>query len=194
MQTLIAAKLNARVANTLKTLRPLIAIATFLVTGCCADRHDASEPRPSTAPAPTTRPVRQATFRIAEPRDLRATLIIRPNPKNHFPLAIVQVYNGAADDVIVEYEPGCVAMHCGEYEQAGPAAAFVSRREVLRPSEPIEFELPAGGWRRSPSAASRELLIPSELPKGTYPVWATFRLAGPGGGLVETAHDTFVVR
>ena len=167
--------------------------AAFLAAGCCAGRHDANEAHPSTAPVATTRPVRQATFRIADARDLRATLITRPNTKSGFPLVIVQIYNGADDDVIVEYEPGCVVMHCGEYEQHGPAAAFVSRREILRPSEPIEFELPTGGWRRSPSATSSELLIPSELPRGTYPAWATLRLAGPDGGMIETPHDTYAV-
>src|ERR1700719_963902 len=110
--------------------------------GSCAGHHEAPGARRSAEPESTTRPVRQATFRVADGRDLLATLITRPDTESHFPPVIVQIYNAADDDVIVEYEPGCVVMHCGEYEQHGPAAAFVSRREILRPSEPIEFELP----------------------------------------------------
>lgn len=148
--------------------------------------------RPATQPA-TTRAGRWETFRVADATDLRAILITSPNPVGHYPACVVQVYNASEQDVVVLYEPLSVVVHCGPYELHGPPATFVSRREVLRPNQPIEFQMPAAGWSRSPTAEPRELLIPTELPAGTYPVWATFTLGGAGGQTIETAHYTFTV-
>jgi len=145
----------------------------------------------ATRPA-TTRPTR-LSFRLAVPADLRVILIIRSDPATHYPLCTVQVYNNSDDEVIVGYEPGSVVVHCGEYERRGPAPTFVSRREILRPNQPIEFELPAGGWARSPAAQPQELLIPMRLPPGRYPLWASFRTASTGESAVQSERDTYVV-
>ncbi|HWE93926.1 MAG TPA: hypothetical protein VG269_08190 [Tepidisphaeraceae bacterium] len=120
------------------------------------------------------------------------SLMTPANPSDHFPHATVKVYNTAAEDVIVGYEPGCVVVHCGPYEQHGPGVTFTRRREILRPRQPLEFELPAGGWMRSPTAGEQDLLLPVELPKGEYSIWATFKLIGSEQG-VESAHERFVV-
>lgn len=133
------------------------------------------------------------TFRLAEAKDLRATLITRSGTADHFPVCTVQVYNVADDDVVVGYEPGCVVVHCGEFEQQGPAVTFVGRREILRSQQPIEFELPSGSWAQVSSSGPRNLLIPSQLPSGKYTIWATFRITGTDGPLVETPRDTYFV-
>jgi hypothetical protein len=149
------------------------------------------------APAATrpaaTRPTTRLSFRLADASDLRVILVTRVDPATHYPLCTVQVYNNSDDEVIVGYEPGSVVVHCGEYERRGPAPTFVSRREILRPNQPIEFELSSGGWARSPTAQPQELLIPTRLPPGRYPLWASFRTDGPGESAVESVRDTYVV-
>jgi hypothetical protein len=174
--------------------RRLLAVAVCCVAGCRATPSESpiTSTRTTTLRA-TTRAGRWETFRVAEGKDLRAILITSPNPAGHYPTCVVQVYNASEEDVVVSYEPGSVVVHCGPYELHGPPATFVSRREVLRPNQPIEFSLPAAGWSRSPTNEPRELLIPTELPAGTYPVWATFRAGSQDGQTIETAHYTFTV-
>ena len=174
--------------------RWLLAIAVCCVAGCRGTPREpaVASTRPATLPA-TTQGGRWETFRVGEGTDLRAILITSPNPAGHYPTCVVQVYNASEEDVVVSYEPGSVVVHCGPYELRGPPATFVSRREVLRPNQPIEFNLPGAGWSRSPTTEPRELLIPTELPAGTYPVWATFRVGSEGGQTIETAHYTFTV-
>lgn len=172
---------------------PLAFAGFCCMAGCGSTRQQASAIGRETVVQPTTRSGRWESFRLAEGKDLRATLIPRTDPTDHFPLSTLQVYNIADEDVIVGYEPGCVVVHCGDYEQRGPAVTFIDRREILRSQQPIEFELPSGGWARSPSSGARELLIPSELPAGRYPIWATFRVGGPNGDLIETARDMYIV-
>lgn len=112
--------------------------------------------------------------------------------KDRWPAATVKIYNNSGDEVIVGYEPGSVVVHCGEFEQRGPAITFVERREILTPKQPLAFELQPGGWMRSSGTAARDLMIPVELPPGKYPVWATFRLAG-ANDLVESPPDLYIV-
>jgi hypothetical protein len=45
----------------------------------------------------------------------------------------------------------------------------------------------------SQSPDQRELLIPIELPKGKYPVWASFRMADSDGPPIETPREVYVV-
>jgi hypothetical protein len=132
------------------------------------------------------------TIRLAQPKDLQVTLMAPTNPSDHYPLATVKVYNVATHDVIVSYEPGCVVIHCGGFEQRGPGMTFTRRREILRPRQPLEFEIPAGGWSRSSTPGEQDLLLPVPLPPGKYPVWATFQLSG-STQLVESPRDTYVV-
>jgi hypothetical protein len=139
-----------------------------------------------------TQPSGAETFRLAEPKDLQVTLMNPVNPSDHYPLATVKVYNVADHDVIVGYEPGCVVIHCGGFEQHGPAMTFTRRREILRPRQPLEFEVPAGGWMRTPAPGDQDLLLPVPLPSGKYQVWATFQLSG-STLLVESPRDTYVV-
>lgn len=148
----------------------------------------AAASQPTTKHAPKTK-----TIRIAEPGDLQVTLMTPPNPADHFPHATAKVYNAASEDVIVGYEPGCVVIHCGEYEQHAPGMTFTQRREILRPRQPLEFDVPPGGWMRSPTTGEQDLMLPVELPKGKYPVWATFKLSG-SQQVVESPHEVYVVR
>ena len=170
--------------------------AACLAVGCCQVRPQprAASAAPASQPASTPAAAdTRATFRFARAADLRIILIARSDPASRYPLCTVQVYNNSEEDVIVGYEPGSVVVHCGEYERRGPAPTFVSRREILRPNQPVEFELPAGGWSRSPSAEPQELLIPTRLPPGGYPLWATFQPAAPTAGQVQSERDTYRV-
>jgi hypothetical protein len=133
-------------------------------------------------------------IRIARPVDLQASLMARNGSTDHFPVVTVKIYDIAGDDVIVGYEPGCVVVHCGDYELHGPAVTFVQRREILRPRQPLELKLPSGDWEPSPSSGPRDLLAPTDLPPGRYPIWATFHLGSPDGPPIETPHDWHVVR
>ena len=173
--------------------------AVCIVAAGCHARQPAPVPsnpqpaatRPSTAPTITAA---TETFRLAGPGDLQALLIAAPGGNGHFPLCTVKIYNVASEDVILGYEPGSVIVHCGEFERRAPDATFITRREILRPNQPLEFELPPGGaWARSPSAGSRELLVPIELPSGTYTVWATFRAAGPATATITSRRDVYRV-
>jgi hypothetical protein len=132
------------------------------------------------------------TIHIAVPANLQVTVITPANPSDHFPKATVKIYNTASNDVIVGYEPGCVVVHCGEFEQRAPGMTFTQRREILRPRQPLEFEMPTGGWMRSPRPGEQDLLIPLSLPPGKYPVWASFQLSG-SQRMVESAHDTYIM-
>lgn len=137
----------------------------------------------------------RACIRIAKPTDLQASLMTRDGSADHFPLVTVKVYDVAGADVKVGYEPGSVVVHCGDYEQRGPAVTFVQRREILRPRQPLELELASGEWEPSATGdGPRDLLGPTELPPGRYPVWATFHLGGPDGPAIETPHDWYVVQ
>lgn len=185
--------LQIRILGRLVRLPPAF-VGVCVIAGCHATPQ-ASTSKPSSQPvaAAQTQPGRWQSFRLAEAKDLRATLITRSGTADHFPVCTVQVYNVASDDVVVAYEPGCVVVHCGEFEQQGPAVTFVGRREILRSQQLIEFELPSGSWAQASATGPRNLLIPSQLPSGKYPIWATFRIAGVDGPLVETPRDTYYV-
>ena len=166
--------------------------------GVVLSRALLSAPGPGTIPGraaasqPTTRhAAKTETIRIAEPGELQVTLMTPPNASDHFPHATVKVYNVSEEDVIVGYEPGCVVVHCGTYEQHAPGMTFTQRREILRPRQPLEFDIPPGGWMRSPTSGEQDLMLPVELPKGKYPVWATFKLSG-SQERVESPHDTYL--
>ena len=118
------------------------------------------------------------------------TVSAHPNPSDHFPLVTVKVYNTAADEVIVGYEPGCVELHCGPYELHAPRPTFVQRREILRSQQSLEFDLSDGAWLNAP--ASGDLMVPTQLPKGTYDLWASFRPAGGNAPAVESPHETYI--
>lgn len=135
------------------------------------------------------------SFRVARPADLQVSLMTRAaRAADRFPAVTVKVYNIASQDVIVGYEPGCVVVHCGKFEQSGPAVTFVQRREILRPRQPLEFELNSGEWEPSSTGnGPRDLLTPTELPPGRYPIWATFQLGGAHGSPIESPHDSYVV-
>lgn len=167
----------------------------LLVGGTAGPKqNDAARPAPAaTQPTPaTTQKAKTETIRVAEPGDLQVTLMTPANPSDHYPRATVKVYNGSKEDVIVGYEPGCVVVHCGPFEQRGPAMTFTRRREILRPRQPIEFEIRPGGWMRSPTTGDQDLFIPLPLPAGKYRTWATFQLSG-ATELVESPRDNYVV-
>jgi hypothetical protein len=153
--------------------------------------RDKYEVRPPAKPA--TKPAQTESFRPAEAGDFQATLATRADASDHFPLATIKIYNTSKDSVIVSYEPQCIMLHCGPYEKSAPPLTFVQRREILRPKEPLEFELDSGDWRQSAHGSERDLMLPTTLPSGKYETWATFRLSGTNGPTVQTPHDWFVV-
>jgi hypothetical protein len=108
-----------------------------------------------------------------------------------FPVAFVQMWNSSGDEVLVEYQSASVVLHCGPFEQHGPAGVFGRRREVLDPQQELDFDMHAGRWSRSPTTGPRDLMLPTELPKGKYPMWATFRMPGADGEVVESDRDTY---
>jgi hypothetical protein len=108
-----------------------------------------------------------------------------------FPIAAIQLWNNSGDDVLVQYQSGSVVLNCGPFEQHGPGQVLGRRREVLEPQQELDFEMPEGRWARSPTTGPRDLMLPSELPHGTYPLWATFRVAGAGGEFVESDRDSY---
>lgn len=108
-----------------------------------------------------------------------------------FPQASIQLWNNSSDEVLVEYAAGSVVLHCGPFEQHGPADVFGRRREVLDPQQELDFNMPAGRWSRSPTTGPRDLMLPSDLPKGEYPMWATFRVPGPAGFEIKSEPDIY---
>ena len=145
---------------------------------------------PESAPSPAAK---EESFRPAETKDLRVMLATRPNPADGFPLAQVNIYNTSNDQIIVGYEPESVVLHCGPYEKHAPPVGFVERREILRPKQPLEFDVAAGGWIPSPNAGGQDLLIPTKLPPGKYQTWASFRLPGNDATTIASPRDWVVV-
>lgn len=170
---------------------PLILLILCLTAGCRSAQQTAQITTAIAPAAPTTRPIDRECFRIAAAKDLQLILFSTRDAVHRFPVSIVKIYNNAADDVIVGYEPGSVVIHCGNYEQQGPAVTFVHRREILSPHQPLELEIPAGGWTRANAAGERELMLPTDLPPGRYELWATFRVEGDGA--IDTRHETYEV-
>ena len=183
----------------------LIAICScYLLTGCSTAPAPEAQPPISRPAADPLKPEHvlesfdkaraRECIRVAKPKDLQATLTTRAGSADGFPIVTVKVYDVAGDDVIVGYEPLCVVVHCGNFERHGPAMTFVQRREILRPRQPLEFELASGDWEPSSTGdGPRDLLAPTELSPGRYPIWATFHLGGPDGPAIDTPHDWYVV-
>ena len=141
-------------------------------------------------PSATTRPF---CFRAARAGDLRMLVSTRKPGPDGFPVAVVEMWNNVNEDVLVQYDVDSVVLHCGPYELHGPADVFGRRREILEPHEELNFSMPAGGWSQSATAGPRDLMIPTELPRGKYEMWATFRIAGANGGWVESDRNIFLL-
>jgi hypothetical protein len=71
-----------------------------------------------------------------------------------------------------------------------PTRSFVAG---LDPQQELDFTMPTGNWYRTPTIGPKDLMLPSELEKGKYPMWATFRVPGPNGGIVESDKDAYEV-
>jgi hypothetical protein len=149
--------------------------------------------QPAAPGMPTTTTSTEQSFRTAEAKDLKMLVATQKPAADGFPVAVVQMWNASADEVLVEYQPGSVVLHCGPYEQNGPANVFGRHREVLDPQQELDFELRTSRWSRSPTAGPRDLMLPTELPKGKYELWATFRMPGSSGGMVESDRDAYEV-
>jgi hypothetical protein len=163
----------------------------LLGTGGCRAPQPAASGMPATTSATTTST--EQTFRTAEAKDLKMLVATQKPGADGFPVAVVQMWNASADEVLVEYQPGSVVLHCGPYEQTGPANVFGRHREVLDPQQELDFELRTSRWSRSATTGPRDLMLPTELPKGKYELWATFRMPGCGGGVVESDRDAYEV-
>jgi hypothetical protein len=167
-----------------------------LVSIVCAIGGCGSPPResaPSTQPAATAPSAGLQSFRPARAEDLRMLVATRKPGPDGFPIATIQLWNNSSDEVIVEYQAGSVVLHCGPFEQHGPAFVLGRRREILDPQQELDFTMPTGNWYRSPTTGPKDLMLPSDLEKGKYPMWATFRVPGPNGGIVESDKDAYEV-
>lgn len=177
----------------LRSKTTILPVVICLIEACVLHAQLTLAPnRPATSQPASTAPADTETIRLARPLDLQLTLTTPANPSDHFPRAVVKVYNASNEDLIVGYEPGCVVVHCGEFEQHAPGMTFTQRREILRPKQPLEFEMPTGGWMRSPGPGGQDLLIPLLLPPGKYAVWATFQLSGSTKA-IQSPRDTYNV-
>ena len=163
------------------------------VVGCGPEHQNAQatvQAAPTTSVADT---FQRECPRVAGAKDLQPVLFFRKDAASGFPVSVVKLYNAADEPVIVGYEPGSVIVHCGDYEQRGPADTFVHRREILNPQQPLEIEVPAGGWTRSTVSGGTELMLPTQLPPGKYALWASFQVEGARGGTISTAPDAYQV-
>jgi len=167
--------------------RALLILHGIMLAGCQPESHSPLKPP---EPVATTRPY---CFRAAKVNDLRMLVSTKKPGPDGFPVVVVEMWNNGSDEVLVEYDVDSVVLHCGPYEQHGPGEVFGRRREVLDPHEELNFKMPSGGWSRSATGGGQELMLPTELPKGMYELWATFRISGPSGGMVESDRNTHLV-
>jgi hypothetical protein len=132
-------------------------------------------------------------LRMATKADLDFTIRdITPSPSK-FPSVVTDLRSKIDDDVIVTYAAGSVTIHCGPYIQTGPAGTFGRRREILDAHGFIDFLPKTGGWANAPNNAA-DLMLPTELPPGTYDVWATFVVVGDLPTTVQTLHESYTVK
>jgi hypothetical protein len=179
---------RSRGINIAATRNLLPALWTLGFVFCCQSASPSAPESSASQTAPTTRPDREC-IRVATAKDLQVILFAVKDREHGFPVSVVKIYNNAPDDVIVGYEPGSVVVHCGAYQQQGPAVTFVHRREILSPHEPLEIALPPAGWTRTNPAGERELMLPTDLPPGKYELWASFRVEGDAE--IQSRHETY---
>ena len=177
----------------------ILIVASFC--GCATTRPPPLSKSAELAPATqigrtqhTTQPGESRTcIRLATPADLRPILVTRGDPADHFPICTLKLYNMASEPVIVGYTPNCVTVHCGSYEQQGPAVSFVHRREILDPQQSLDLEIPPASWTLF-EAGERQLMIPGTLPTGSYETWADFKFEGSPAAEITTKHELFFAR
>jgi len=130
---------------------------------------------------------------MADKADLEFTIRdITPGPGG-FPNVVTNLRSQIDQDVLATYAPGSITIHCGPYMQSGPAGAYGRRREILDGHGFIDFLPSIGGWSNDPQS-SADLMMPSQLPPGTYDVWATFTVVGAQPQLLQTLHESYTVK
>lgn len=167
----------------------LTAIAVWVIgaTGGCVSG-------PTQPPQASAESAKTLTFRLAEPKDLKILISTRKAGADGFPTVVADLWNNSADDVVVAYESGSLILHCGPYENHGPDDVFGRRREILDPHQSLTFRIASGGWSRSPTTGPHDLMLPTELPKGKYPMWVTFQVGEDNpSDLIQSDPDTFEV-
>jgi hypothetical protein len=144
-----------------------------------------------TKPATDSQPL--TVFRMANKADLDFTIRdITPGPAG-FPSVVTDLRNQTDDDILTTYAPGSVTIHCGPYTQTGPAGTYGQRREILDSHGFIDFLPITGGWSNDPQNSS-DLMMPAQLPPGTYDIWATFMVVGSQPQLLQTRHESYTVK
>jgi len=132
-------------------------------------------------------------FRIANKADLDFTIRdITPGPAG-FPNVITDLRNQTDDDILATYALGSITIHCGPYTQTGPAGTYGQRREIIDAHGFIDFLPITSGWSNDPQNSS-DLMMPAQLPPGTYDVWATFTVVGSQPQTLETHRETYIVK
>ncbi len=159
--------------------------AALVLNGCRA-----SNPSPGVA-APSSQPsVMRQSVRVAEPGDVKLYIYSwKPGPDG-FPQVTLDLRNNLSEDLLVAYAQGSVTVHCGPYAQAGPALVGLRRREVLDPYGSVKLFSPKGGWVELSDDGKPELVVPIKLPPGKYELWASFQVAGPHPGVIESGRQS----
>jgi hypothetical protein len=140
----------------------------------------------------TASPNQIETFRSATRTDLSLGLLSVKTGPNGFPQVIVNLRSLTSDEIIVSYAPNSLAIHCGPFVALGPPVTYGIRREILDAYGYMDFPPPTSGWHESPEPGQIQLLYPTRLPPNSYPVWATFYVPGPQGGILQTPHQLYV--
>jgi len=109
-----------------------------------------------------------------------------------FPVVVVQLTNLSNDEVLVGYEKGSIEVHCGPYVQYGPFAVDGRRQEVLDARGWIQFPPPRGRWTLR-STRGAELMVPTTLESGDYPLSASFRLTTGDRAVIHSPRQVYSV-
>lgn len=188
MRGTVSAPMNInKIIRNCSMLFPAIAVlsAILLLCGCGISHSPQSHPAPAKEPSP----IRQSV-RVAEPEDLKLYIYSwKPGPDG-FPQVTLDLRNNLNEDLLVAYAQGSVTVHCGPYAQTGPALVGLRRREVLDPFGSMKLFSPKGGWIELSADGKSELVVPIRLPAGKYELWASFEVAGPNPGVIESMRQT----
>jgi hypothetical protein len=132
-----------------------------------------------------------ASVRYAVRQDVELDLVtVRPGPDG-FPIVDAVVRNLTNDQIVLEYGPGSVMLHCGDYFQRGPGATSALCREILDAFGYVEFAPVSGEWREKSPDGGVELMFPTHLPPGDYDLWVSFFSSKLQGGRLDSIHQIY---
>jgi hypothetical protein len=157
-----------------------ILLAVLLQSGCAGKNPDGGE---NSSPF--------ASMRYARARDVELDLVSVKPGVDGFPVVNAVVRNLTNDQIVLEYGPGSLMVHCGKYFQRGPGATSAIRQEILQGYGYVEFAPVTGGWREKSGDGNIEMLVLERLPSGDYDVWGSFFSSKMQGGRLDSAHQTY---